>query len=168
MPSLGIWWAHPTFPHGRSSLPSTSQSTQRLEYCYLLLTLCRQPNEDTFAFHQNIPSRRPRGWERAPKSPQAARHKGRKVWKRPEARPKDALGQPHTGTNNGDDIHPRSPLGQMSTNTPRPVKRLRLKNAPDFKGDTKDQKAARYFPTLHNGNAGTPKSCLPLHSLLQE
>ena len=49
------------------------------------------------------------------------------------------------------------PLGD-AMNTPRPVKRLRLKDAPKVETNGKENRAAQYFTTLlDKENAGTPK-----------
>lgn len=110
------------------------------------------PAEGIFSLNDEAPKPRPRAWERAPKSPVLARHHGRKVWKRYEppqkAEAKDGPGDPEVT---------RQALGD-ATNTPRPVKRLRLKDAPKVENDGKENKTAHYFTTLlDQENAGTPK-----------
>ena len=81
-----------------------------------------------------------------------ARHHGRKVWKRYEAPAKQ-----ETKEGSGDVEQTRQALGD-ATNTSRPVKRLRLKDAPKVENDEKENKAAPYFTTLRDKeNAGTPR-----------
>lgn len=110
------------------------------------------PTEGVFSLNDEVPKPRPRAWERAPKSPVLARHHGRKVWKRYEAPAK-----PETKDELGDVEQTRQALGD-ATNTPRPVKRLRLKDAPGVEDDGKENKAAQYFTTLRDKeNAGTPR-----------
>ena len=45
-----------------------------------------------------------------------------------------------------------------STNTPRPVKRMRLKDASDGGRGGKENRTAQYFATLQDKVQGTPKS----------
>ena len=45
-----------------------------------------------------------------------------------------------------------------ATNTPRPVKRMRLKDASDDSRGGKENRTAQYFATLHEKVQGTPKS----------
>ena len=81
-----------------------------------------------------------------------ARHHGRKVWKRYEAPAK-----PETKEALGTAEQTRLALGE-ATNTSRPVKRLRLKDAPKVENDGKENKAAQYFTTLRDKEiAGTPR-----------
>ena len=81
-----------------------------------------------------------------------ARHHGRKVWKRCEAPAK-----PETKDGSRDAEQTRQALGE-ATNTPRPVKRLRLKDAPKVETDGKENKAAQYFTTLRDKEiASTPR-----------
>lgn len=110
------------------------------------------PTEGTFSLNDEAPKPRPRAWERAPKSPVLARHHGRKVWKRYEA-----PARPETREGSRAAEQARQALGDTS-NTPRPVKRLRLKDAPKVENDGKENKAAPYFTTLRDKeNAGTPR-----------
>ena len=56
-----------------------------------------------------------------------------------------------------DDEQIRQALGD-ATNTPRPVKRLRLKDAAKIENKGKENKAAQYFATLREEeNIGTPR-----------
>ncbi|CAD6585549.1 MAG: hypothetical protein ASARMPREDX12_002052 [Alectoria sarmentosa] len=110
------------------------------------------PTEGVFPLNDEAPKSRPRAWERAPKSPILARHHGRKVWKRYEAPQK-------AGSKDGpEEVEViRQALGDAS-NTPRPVKRLRLKDVPKVENNGKESKAAQYSTTLlDQENAGTPK-----------
>lgn len=116
------------------------------------LSVLRNPTEGIFSLKDEAPKPRPRAWERAPKSPVLARHHGRKVWKRYEAPVK-----PETKEGLRDDEQTRQVLGDV-TNTPRPVKRLRLKNAPKVEIEGREHKAAQYCTTLRDkDNAGTPR-----------
>lgn len=92
-----------------------------------------------------------------------ARHHGRKVWKRHEAPAK-----PETKEESQDAEQTRQALGD-TTNTPRPVKRLRLKDVPKIENDGKENKAAQYLTTLRDKeNAGTPRRecCRRLNSMV--
>ena len=56
-----------------------------------------------------------------------------------------------------DDEQIRQALGD-ATNTPRPVKRLRLKDAAKVENKGKENKAAQYFATLRDEEkTGTPR-----------
>ena len=117
-----------------------------------ILSIFRNPTEGVFPLNDEAPKSRPRAWERAPKSPILARHHGRKVWKRYEAPQK-------AGSKDGpEEVEViRQALGDAS-NTPRPVKRLRLKDVPKVENNGKESKAAQYSTTLlDQENAGTPK-----------
>ena len=114
--------------------------------------MARNPTEAVFSLNDEVPKPRPRAWERAPKSPVLARHHGRKVWKRYEVPPRQ-----EAKDGSGDAEQTREALGD-ATNTLRPVKRLRLKDAPQVKNDGKENKRAQYFTTLRDKeNAGTPR-----------
>ena len=81
-----------------------------------------------------------------------ARHHGHKVWKRYEA---PAKSEAKEGSEAAEQT--RQALGD-STNTSRPVKRLRLKDVPEVENDGKDNRAAQYLTTLREKeNAGTPR-----------
>ena len=134
---------------GRSFLVSP---TSAIHFPANRLPLLRNPTEGIFSLDDEVPKPRPRAWERAPKSPVLARHHGRKVWKRYEAPSKQETKE---APRDAEQI--RQALGD-ATNTPRPVKRLRLKDAPKVENDGKENKAAQYFTTLHDKeNAGTPR-----------
>lgn len=124
-----------------------------LHYLLMLtLHISRNSTEAVFTLNDEVPKRRPRAWERAPKSPVLARYHGRKVWKRYEAPAKPEIKE---GSEAAEEI--RQALGD-STNTSRPVKRLRLKDVPKVENDGKDNRAAQYFTTLRDKeNAGTPR-----------
>ena len=51
----------------------------------------------------------------------------------------------------------RDPLRDVSTNTPRPVKRLRVQDGLAMGGQSEGGGFANYFATLQDGAAGTPK-----------
>ena len=112
----------------------------------------RKTTEGIFSLKDELPKPRPRAWERAPKSPVLARHHGHKVWKRYEAPAKPATEE---GLRHDEQI--RQALGD-ATNTLRPVKRLRLKDAAKVENKWKENKAAQYFATLRDEeNPGTPR-----------
>lgn len=74
------------------------------------------------------------------------------MWKRYEA-PQKAEDKNESGEAEG----MRQALGD-TTNTLRPVKRLRLKDAPKVESAGKGNKAAQYFTTLRDKeNSSTPK-----------
>lgn len=76
------------------------------------------------------------------------RHKGRKVWKRPEIRGKELFAIDEQ----------RSALNDVVTNTTRPVKRLRVKDGIVHGKYSEGGGFANYVPTLHDdGATGTPK-----------
>ena len=78
------------------------------------------------------------------------------MWKRYEA-PQKAEANNESGEAEGI----RQALGD-TTNTLRPVKRLRLKDAPKVERDGKGNKAAQYFTTLRDKeNTSTPKRECP-------
>ena len=132
----------PVFPVLSNCLRSPSANKARV---------IRNPAEGIFSLNDEVPKPRPRAWERAPKSPVLARRHGRKVWKRYEAPAKQ-----ETKEEAGDAEQTRQALGD-ATNTPRPVKRLRLKDAAKAENG-KENKAAQYFTTLHDKeNSGTPR-----------
>ena len=142
---LSSWWVAPSWSF---SLPSNCvRSSFANKACVL-----RNPTEGIFSLNDEVPKPRPRAWERAPKSPVLARRHGRKVWKRYEAPAKQ-----ETKEGLGDAEQTRQALGD-ATNTLRPVKRLRLKDAAKAENDGKGNKAAEYFTTLHDKeNSGTPR-----------
>ena len=142
------------FPHGGLLLPSPLgflPLSLRSPHAKKL-SVVRTPTEGIFSLNDEAPKPRPRAWERAPKSPVLARHHGRKVWKRYEAPAK-----PETKEGFRDAEQSWQALGD-ATNTPRPVKRLRLKDAPKIENDGKENKAAQYLTTLRDKeNTGTPR-----------
>lgn len=122
-------------------------------------------SNNSFDFAQQPPIHVPRAWERAPHPSHLARHKGRKVWKRPEARAKDQV----TGHEPTIVDEERNPLRDVSSNTPRPVKRLRVKDGLATGKQNDGGGFANYFATLRDGGIGTPKRELfttwePFHS----
>ena len=142
---LSSWWVAPSQP---SLFPEIAFDGLPLTKVGVL----RNPTEAIFSLNDEVSKPRPRAWERAPKSPVLARRHGRKVWKRYEAPPKQ-----ETKEGPGDAEQTRQALGD-ATNTSRPVKRLRLKDAAKAENDGEANKAAQYFTTLHDKeNAGTPR-----------
>lgn len=119
--------------------------------CAYVATIKRKVNENLFDFQITAPSRRPRAWDRAPKSPFATHLRGRKVWKRYELRATESA--PEASVEISDAVEAES------SNTTRPVKRLRVKQVPTAAGEVQNQKsAASYVTTLHEVASGTPKS----------
>lgn len=108
-----------------------------------------------FNFTVEIPLRRPRPWERAPKSPHKSHRRGKKVWKRHEVRPKEAAQTSDTGANE-DAVFVIEEAG--STPGRRPVKRLR--NAPQKQQREGAPDDTHYTATLRDKAPGTPKSRL--------
>lgn len=119
--------------------------------CAYVATIKRKVIENLFDFQISAPSRRPRAWDRAPKSPFATHLRGRKVWKRYELRATESA--PEASVEISDAAETESP------NSARPVKRLRVKQVPTAAGEVQNQKpAASYITTLHEVASGTPKS----------
>lgn len=106
----------------------------------------------------DVPKHIPRGWERAPQSPHIVRTKGRKVWKRPDIKAKDTGAALPFATTGLSDDGAREPLTEKSANTSRPVKRLRLKDAPGNTEQMESTKPFRYLTTMRDGAAGSPRS----------
>ncbi len=106
-----------------------------------------------FNFAVEVPSRRPRAWERAPKSPIKSHRHGKKVWKRYETKPKEA-----TQTNLNSKIQEAAEEPEAIANTPgrRPVKRLR--HAPELRAREGASAANNSTTTLREQASGTPKS----------
>lgn len=106
-----------------------------------------------YNFAVEVPSRRPRAWERAPKSPIKSHRHGKKVWKRFETRPKEA-----TQTQSNFEIQEAAQGSEVIVNTPsrRPVKRLR--NAPEHKVKEGAPAVNHFTATLREKAPGTPKS----------
>ena len=80
------------------------------------------------------------------------------MWKRYETRTKEPPRGIEKETAEGQDSEKQLPALGEATNTPRPVKRLRLKNVPVNEREGKENKTAQYFTTLRDGVAGTPRS----------
>ncbi|MCJ1463202.1 hypothetical protein MMC07_001807 [Pseudocyphellaria aurata] len=109
----------------------------------------RKTNKNLFDFQTTAPARRPRPWDRAPKSP-FANPRGRKVWKRYELRATHSAAEACTEFSDEAQVE--------SSNSARPVKRLRVKPAIVAAGEEQNQKlAASYITTLHEISSGTPK-----------
>ena len=104
----------------------------------------------------------PRAWERVPKSSHATRHKGRTVWKRAEAR----TGSANNNSGNTEDANvvlkgdERLALGDISTNTPRGVKKQRLHVGKEGKGKEGEtsEKGRHYLVTSRDVELATPRS----------
>ena len=144
--ALSSWWVAPSSSSQSPVIPLTDDPRAKR------LSVLRNPAEGIFCLNDEGPKPRPRAWERAPKSPVLARHHGRKVWKRHEAPAKSESKEASR-----DAEQSRQALAD-ATNTPRPVKRLRLKDAPKVENDGKENKAAQYFTTLRDkANLGTPR-----------
>ena len=114
---------------------------------------CKYRAAQTFNFGHSVPGPRPRAWERAPRSSHLARHKGRKVWKR-----EDDLAKPFVETGaKGFAEGERNPLRDISSNTPRPVKKLRLKDGASGTEESPSAVPMKYFATLRDALSGTPR-----------
>ncbi|KAL9100346.1 MAG: hypothetical protein Q9163_004268 [Psora crenata] len=111
------------------------------------------PTKSDFNFNPDLPKRIQRGWERAPKSPRAARRRGRKVWKRPDFR----ITIEHEETADPNPNGGRHPLSGLPTNISRPVKKLRVKDALESPADAASNTSVPYVTTLRDGNLGTPR-----------
>ncbi|KAG8530939.1 uncharacterized protein KY384_004296 [Bacidia gigantensis] len=103
-------------------------------------------------FQLEFPKHITRGWERTPKSPHVARHKGRKVWKRQDVRANvPSESEVEQVTDEG-----RQALGNVSTNTPRAVKKQRVQ-----KGGSGPERGRsetlQFHATLRETVVGTPK-----------
>lgn len=141
----------PTTSSQNSFLSSTSPCTHCCCPCsfatYPMETATTSPKRQ-FDFSVQVPVRRPRAWERAPKTSFAPRHRGRKVWKRYELRSKE-----ETVNSSREDLEQNNDVGG------RPVKRLR-----NAQGDAKGREGADdgmnvgYIPTLRSEAPGTPRS----------
>lgn len=119
--------------------------------CAYVTITRRKQNESSFDFQITAPSRRPRPWDRAPKSPFATRLRGRKVWKRYELRSTESASEATTNVSNTAKVE--------SLNSARPVKRLRMKQAPIAAGEGQKQNpGTSYIATLLETASGTPKS----------
>lgn len=155
--ALSSWWVAP------SKLLRFPEIVSFIAACLKIALSFRNPTEGIFSLNDEAPKPRPRAWERAPKSPVLARHHGRKVWKRHEAPAK-----PETKEESQDAEQTRQALGD-TTNTPRPVKRLRLRDVPKIENNGKENKAAQYLTTLRDKeSAGTPRRecCRRLDSMV--
>lgn len=113
--------------------------------------MCREPNDDVFTFQSTTESRRIRAWDRAPKSPFANRHRGRKLWKRYELRAKEAA---HEGQ--AEPVTELGVLNDLSTN--KVIKRMRVKETSFGSGEEGEQRPTRYITTLQDTAPGTPRS----------
>lgn len=120
-------------------------------HCAYVTITRRKQNESLFDFQITAPSRRPRPWERAPKSPFATRRRGRKVWKRYGLRSTESTSEAPAEVSDTAKVE--------SLNTARPVKRLRTKQAPIAAEEGgKQNPGTSYVATLHETAFGTPKS----------
>ena len=155
---LPSWQTTQRCPRGKSRLPLFYSTDEQIKKVRLLTMNCDRQSvnnssiNNNFEFLTGLSVHVPRAWERAPQPSHLARHKGRKVWKRPEARAREDIEKHGTPA-----IEERNPLRDVSSNTPRPVKRLRVKDGL-AKGE-RDEKGgfANYFATLRDGAIGTPK-----------
>lgn len=124
------------------------------QFAYVTITRRKRP-ENLFDFQVTAQSRRPRPWDRVPKSPFATHLRGRKVWKRYELRETKSATEASASASASASIT----ADVESSNSARPVKRLRVKQVPVAAGELQNQKpAASYITTLHETASGTPKS----------
>jgi len=117
----------------------------------------RENNANPFTFQDQVASNRPRAWERAPKSPFANRHKGRKVWKRYDLRAKGSGTQGQDTGNDALDSEETELDGEQPTRSSRPIKRLCLKHAPEPGKGAGVGNANGYITTLRDTAPGTPR-----------
>lgn len=117
----------------------------------------RENNANPFTFQDQVASNRPRAWERAPKSPFANRHKGRKVWKRYDLRAKGSSTQGQDTGNDALDSEETELDGEQPTRSSRPIKRLCLKHAPEPGKGAGVGNANGYITTLRDTAPGTPR-----------
>lgn len=144
-------FVYSTFSPPRAvSLPSNPTSSVSRLVCYRMESATASQLYD---FAVEVPSRRPRPWERAPQSPIKSHRHGKKVWKRFQTRPKEAA-----QTRSKFEIHKAAQELEATAHTPgrRPVKRLR--NAPDLGTQEGASTANRFTTTLREKAPGTPKS----------
>ena len=104
-----------------------------------------------YDFSIQIPIRRPRAWERAPKTPVATRYRGRKVWKRYELRSKEETGTRENPINVAEDVE----AGEGSTTPARPIKRQKNVQSEKREG------AEGYIATMRSEAHATPKRGSP-------
>ncbi|KAL8658993.1 MAG: hypothetical protein Q9226_000673 [Calogaya cf. arnoldii] len=101
--------------------------------------------------HPDIPTHRPRAWERIPKSPFARRRNGKKVWKRYEAPAKAPMNEMGTCLSL-DQAHETG--ADTSTHN---AKRLRSRDVSIGGEEGVEQKPSKYVTTLRDQVAGTPR-----------
>ncbi|KAL8948784.1 MAG: hypothetical protein Q9222_005063 [Ikaeria aurantiellina] len=108
---------------------------------------------DSSHYQPDIPTQRPRAWDRLPKSPFARRRNGRKVWKRYEPPPKpstsDADNRKH------DDTTQKEDNGGLETS--HNAKRLRSRALGTPQGSAKKNRSSKYVTTLRDHAFGTPR-----------
>ncbi|KAL8718466.1 MAG: hypothetical protein Q9225_004397 [Loekoesia sp. 1 TL-2023] len=107
---------------------------------------------DVSNFQPDLPTHRPRAWDRLPKSPYANRRKGRKVWKRYEPSLKSTRGEKENHIEDAELV-----AGTAELNGTHAAKRLRAKDAPIDHEDEATQKPSKYITTLRDKVSGTPK-----------
>ncbi|KAL8763251.1 MAG: hypothetical protein Q9184_000891 [Pyrenodesmia sp. 2 TL-2023] len=105
-------------------------------------------------FQPDIPTQRPRPWDRLPKSPHTEKRKGRKVWKRYEALQRN-VARENQRQNEQRELEKRELNG--SVDTAHTAKRLRSREATTEQESVMGQKASRYVTTLRDKALGTPR-----------
>ena len=115
----------------------------------MLMSVESRSTIKSYNFQPHSPPRCQRAWERAPKSPFAPQHKGRKVWKRYDLRVKETVMAGHDQIQNSSD--------EIANSLP-PVKRLRLGPTQVILDRQVEQRSARYITTLRDYTSGTPRS----------
>ncbi|KAL8765172.1 MAG: hypothetical protein Q9209_007671 [Squamulea sp. 1 TL-2023] len=108
----------------------------------------------TPVFNPNVPSQRPRAWERIPKSPFTRGRKGKKVWKRygaPSKAPVTDMG--NSSSQNQDNKVQRTEAQDTTHN----AKRLRSIEVSIGGDDGVKQKPSKYVTTLRDQAVGTPR-----------
>ena len=110
-------------------------------------------NHNQFNFIPEAQGRRPRAWERVPRTSHAKRHRGRKGWKRYELRENNPTTSDLDRTIQTTDENLNT---AVETPNRRTVKRLRNATASGSIAGAPD--ATQYIVTLCERGPGTPKS----------
>ncbi|KAI4169378.1 MAG: hypothetical protein LQ343_005771 [Gyalolechia ehrenbergii] len=107
---------------------------------------------DISSFQPDLPSHRPRAWDRLPKSPHTKRRKGCKVWKRYERPQMSTRSEKHNHMEDGE-----FSSSTIEPNSAHAAKRLRAKDTPMDQEDEMKQKPSKYITTLRDKVLGTPR-----------
>ncbi|KAL8884314.1 MAG: hypothetical protein Q9215_007608 [Flavoplaca cf. flavocitrina] len=108
----------------------------------------------TPTLHADVPTQRPRAWERLPKSPFSRRRKGRKVWKRYEVSTKAPMSDMGACLSLGTEDKTQDTDAENVTHN---AKRLRSRDV-SMGGDNElEQRPSKYITTLQDQVVGTPR-----------